>query len=516
MPPPERIGRYRVAGELGQGAMGTVYRAVDDVLEREVAVKVMSRSAADADARARFMREARAAAKLQHPNIVVIYELGEHMGAPFMALELLDGVDLQRAIRSGLRPDPKATVPLVLQLLAGLGHAHEHGIVHRDVKPSNLFLPLGRPAKILDFGVARLSGVGTHTGTGAMVGTPNYMSPEQVSSGELDGRSDLFSAGLILYELVTGEKAIQADSVISAIYRILHETPDLSVLPSGPGWPALRAVLERALAREPDARYPDARTMARELAQALVELGGTVDPLAPADRALIDRPKPRPKPAVMPTPRPVATPRPGAPGPLSGNRPLPPTTVAPLPSRGSWRGVAFGGTVVLAIAAAGWLALARRVVPGPSPAAAPTAPVPPSLAPEPQPSTSEATASQRPSPRSGPSPAAASPAEPRPREVPATDAERLARARDLIGRSRWAEALAEARAVLDHEPTNAEAASLAEQAEAETVIEDCLSKARAALRAGDRERALDEVRRGFAVRKDDPRLLALHREAVQQ
>ena len=171
---PERIGRYQVLGELGQGAMGTVYRGRDEMLDRDVAVKVMSKGLADADARARFLREARAAAKLQHPNIVVIYELGEHEGAPFMVLELLEGVDLQRAIDGGIRPDPRATLPVVLQLLAGLGHAHEHGIVHRDVKPSNVFLPFGRPAKIMDFGVARLAGLGTTT-AGVVVGTPNYM-----------------------------------------------------------------------------------------------------------------------------------------------------------------------------------------------------------------------------------------------------------------------------------------------------------------------------------------------------
>ena len=120
---PERIGRYQVLGELGQGAMGTVYRGRDEMLDRDVAVKVMSKGLADADARARFLREARAAAKLQHPNIVVIYELGEHEGAPFMVLELLEGVDLQQAIDGGIRPDPRATLPVVLQLLAGLGHA---------------------------------------------------------------------------------------------------------------------------------------------------------------------------------------------------------------------------------------------------------------------------------------------------------------------------------------------------------------------------------------------------------
>ena len=295
---PERIGRYQVLGELGQGAMGTVYRGRDEMLDRDVAVKVMSKGLADADARARFLREARAAARLQHPNIVVIYELGEHEGAPFMVLELLEGVDLQRAIDGGIRPDPRATLPVVLQLLAGLGHAHEHGIVHRDVKPSNVFLPSGRPAKIMDFGVARLAGLGTTT-AGVVVGTPNYMSPEQVAAGELDGRSDLFSAGLILYELVTGEKAFQADSLVSIMYKILHEAPDLGLIPDGRQWERLRAVLARALARKASDRYPDARAMSAELGQALSDLGGTLDWSAPADQALLVRPKPTLRSAPM-------------------------------------------------------------------------------------------------------------------------------------------------------------------------------------------------------------------------
>src|SRR5262245_33182093 len=141
--------------------MGVVYRGRDEGLERDVAVKVMSLGlGTDPDARARFRREAQSAARLQHPNIVTIYELGEHEGAPYMAMELLEGLDLQQAIQAGLRPAPRVTLPIVLQLLAGLGHAHDHGIVHRDVKPSNLYLPRGRPAKIMDFGIARLAASG--------------------------------------------------------------------------------------------------------------------------------------------------------------------------------------------------------------------------------------------------------------------------------------------------------------------------------------------------------------------
>ena len=536
MSAPERIGRYLILDELGQGAMGTVYRARDESLDREVAVKVMSRGLAEADGRTRFQREARAAARLQHPNIVVVYELGEHQGAPYMVLELLDGVDLQHAIESGIKPDPRFTLPIVLQLLAGLGHAHEHGIVHRDVKPSNVFLPLARPAKIMDFGVARLAGLGTTT-AGTVVGTPNYMSPEQASGGEVDGRSDLFSTGLILYELVTGEKAIRADTIVAVIYKIMNETPDLSQLPEGARWARLRAVLERALARQPAQRYADARAMAADLSQALVDLGGTVDPTAPADQILLVRPKlggtraPTPA-ASAPAPR-AARPQPTGPAPRREERP----TAPPAPTLGRPLLVGAATVALLGAAVGGWLLFGpgagRRDGTGPSPAV--EAPVSPTLPAAPTdrptdlprsrlagtplvpPGTPASTPSPAPPGTPTPTPATAAAAATPPTPAPGLDADaRLARARDAVTRGRWSEALAEARAVLDRQPTNTEATALAQRAEEEVVIEECLKNARAAIAAGDRERALEELRRGSLIRKNDPRLLEVFREAAQQ
>jgi len=524
---PERIGRYQVLGELGQGAMGTVYRGRDEMLDRDVAVKVMSKGLADADARARFLREARAAARLQHPNIVVIYELGEHEGAPFMVLELLEGVDLQRAIDGGIRPDPRATLPVVLQLLAGLGHAHEHGIVHRDVKPSNVFLPFGRPAKIMDFGVARLAGLGTTT-AGVVVGTPNYMSPEQVAAGELDGRSDLFSAGLILYELVTGEKAFQADSLVSIMYKILHEAPDLGLIPDGHQWERLRAVLQRALAREASARYPDARAMSAELGQALTDLGGTLDWSAPADQALLVRPKPtlRSAPTLEGARLAGAAPRPPAHRPEPG-RPSPPAPAAK--ARRPALAASLGGIALVALVATGtwvWLhpaAAKAPPLPSSSPSSSPTS-RPLASPPEAFAATPEAS----PTVPARPPLTLTPPLTPVPTPTPtvAPDApvsaaglsteERLLRAEDFVVRGRWAEALAEARAALASAPRNARATALAQRAEEEQVIEACLQNARAALKEGDRERAEQEVRRGFVIRKSDPRLLALFKEVMQQ
>ena len=507
---PARIGPYRVLSMLGRGAMGVVYRARDPGLDRDVALKVMAVGNAGAEGRERFLREARSVARLQHPNIVIIYELGEHDGAPFMAMELLEGVDLQRAIAAGLRPDPRATLPVVLQVLAGLGHAHEHGIVHRDVKPSNVFLPRGHPAKVMDFGVARLAAGATAVGT--MVGTPNYMSPEQVRTGLVDGRSDLFSAGLILYELVTGEKAYQADNVASLLYMIAHEEPALGRLPAGPQWQGLRNVVARALARQPDERYPDAHAMSTDLARALDDLGGPA-PGAPAWDSMR-----APRAATPPAPAPAAPPAP-----------------APVETSRRVALAALAVAVAALIAGAGFFLSTRPRTGGEPPAGGPTpaptataeaaAPVSsppgtPSPVPTPTPASEPAPVADArpasPSPRASseralPPSAAAGEAEAR----PGADAARLEKANDLFDRGRYTAALAEARAVLRRNPGNAEARALVEDAEAAVVVEERIKKAREALRKGDRETALQEVRAGLAVAPSDARLLALFKESTR-
>jgi serine/threonine protein kinase len=508
---PERIGRYRVLGLLGEGAMGVVYRGRDDILEREVALKLMSATlVAEPGSRERFLREARAVARLQHPNIVTIYELGDHESSPFIAMELLEGVDLQRAIEAGIRPDPRGTLPIILHLLAGLGHAHEHGIVHRDVKPSNLFLPRGRPAKIMDFGVARLGQAATSTGL--VVGTPNYMSPEQVRGQSVDGRSDLFSAGLILYELVTGEKAYRADSVVSIMYKIAHQDPDLTLLPRGADWEGLRGTITRALARDPAQRFPDARSMAAEVAAALQAFGGSLDGAMASDLGLMVRVTPRPQPAPDFSHEPTfAESVPTQPPPLSPRR------------RSLWLPIAGGGAAAAAVLAA---VLALR--PGPEPAsgvrqaATPTTtapapsrhPTPASTAPSSPPS---APPSARPSPASpAPSPAvAAPPVEPTPPPEVFPQNASIEKASDLLEKGRFAAALVEAKAVLRREPGNAEAREVAEEAEAGIVIETRIRNAREALKRGDKEAAIEEIRAGLAVRATDARLIALFREATQ-
>ena len=382
----------------------------------------------------------------------------------------------------------------------------------------------------MDFGVARLAGHGQSTGSGVVVGTPNYMSPEQVQGGDIDGRSDLFSVGLILYELATGEKAFKADTVVAVVFKILHEDVDLGLVPAGPRWEKLRQVIRRALAREREERYPDALGMSADLGLALQDLGGSVDPTAPADMALLVRPSlpPPPPPAPAQTSQssaPTATLRtPRAPSlrpRASSGTPRPPRKPAPPRSR-----VALGLAWIFSLGAvgllafAGWLALSSGPKPWSDPApAAPTpaspAPTPAPVAPthEPMPTPPEpspaTTASATPEPTPPPTP------EPTPTPV-LSPGERLARASDLVDQGRFSQALAEARAVLREDPTNREATVLAQAAEEAVVIEECLANARKALTAGDRDRALAEVRRGLIINPSDGRLLELHGEVTRE
>jgi hypothetical protein len=560
---PTKIGRYRVLGELGRGAMGVVYRGLDETLDREVALKVLSAAhASDREARARFLREGRAAGRLQHPNIVTIFELGEHEGDPFMAMELLEGCDLQQAIHEGLRPDPRATLPIVLQVLAGLGHAHEHGIVHRDIKPSNVFLPRGLSAKITDFGIARLStaNVGpAMTGTGMVVGTPHYMSPEQVKGARVDARSDLFSTGLILFELVTGEKAYAGDSIVSVLFRIVQGPPDLGLIPRAPEWARLRAVLQRALAGEPGERHPDAASMAVELEDALRDLGGAAGHTA--DRAILRTPRggtPRTEalsslaaaqdwpaadtPAAGPTELGETCGTPKAqdtawPAEIETTAPRPGTAVRPR----SRAPLLLGGlAAVAALGTIGWWGW-RALTPKPrlaNASAALTVGLPEPARHEPSPGASASaarplntppTARAAAEPTPAPSPILAASATrsetPRPvlaAKVPALHVaerepalgveERLARGDLLFEQGRFARALAEARAVLQREPGNAQARALVEDSEAAIAVETALKNAREAMKRGDRAAALGHVRNGLAVSATDSRLIALFRE----
>ncbi len=265
-----RIGKYDIVKPLGKGAMGIVYLAHDTVLERDVALKVMVASIADdPELKTRFEREAKAVARMTHPNVVNVFDLGSHTdGSPFIAMELLKGMDLQKAVRT---PPPMALerkVNIIVQVLAGLAHAHQAGIVHRDIKPANIFINQDGTVKIMDFGVARLT-TASMTGTGNIVGTADYMSPEQVKGAKVDGRSDLFSVGCMLYELLAGRRPFHSDNLMAIFYKITHEEPNFDLIPEGAEYDALMPVLKKSLAKTLDERYQTAYDFAVDLREFL-------------------------------------------------------------------------------------------------------------------------------------------------------------------------------------------------------------------------------------------------------
>ncbi|HVC65763.1 MAG TPA: serine/threonine-protein kinase, partial [Candidatus Dormibacteraeota bacterium] len=258
---------------LGKGAMGVVYHAHDSLLDRDVALKVMLRQfAADPEQKHRFEREARAVAKLMHPNVVLVFDLGYHTDrSPYIAMELLKGQDLLQALRLGIPLPLDRKVSIILQVLDGLAHAHQTGIVHRDVKPANIFICEDGTVKIMDFGVARFTAA-TVTATGIVLGTANYMSPEQVEGVKVDGRSDLFSVGSVLFELVVGRKPFQAESLMKTLFKIAHDEPSYT-LPAGAENEALLPILQKALSKKVEERYQTGADFALALRQYLMTAG---------------------------------------------------------------------------------------------------------------------------------------------------------------------------------------------------------------------------------------------------
>ena len=220
---PQAIDRYRVRERLGQGGMGALFLALDPAIDRLVAIKVLRVD--NPDVRERFQREARLAARLQHPNIVTVYDVGEHDGQPFIAMEYIPGETLAELIRRRAPLDTRQRVELVIEICSGLAFAHKHGIVHRDIKPANLILSRdSNILKILDFGIARAGESGL-TQVGMVIGTPNYMSPEQVRGDAIDHRSDIFAVGLVLYELLVYRQAFEAETQPAVLMKILSDQP---------------------------------------------------------------------------------------------------------------------------------------------------------------------------------------------------------------------------------------------------------------------------------------------------
>jgi eukaryotic-like serine/threonine-protein kinase len=261
----EKVGKYKILGKLGQGGMGVVYKALDPLLERIVALKTInSNFDSEPDLRVRFFREGRSAASLSHKNIITIYDLGEDNGMAYMAMEFLEGEDLRRKIHEGKLRSLDEKLAVMMELCEGLAHAHSRGIIHRDIKPANVFITDSGLVKILDFGLARMAN-SELTRSGAAIGSPSYMSPEQVLGETVDRRTDVFSAGALFYELLTYHKPFDANSVPATIVKILQEEPEPieRVAPSVD--PGLVEIVRRALAKDVRARYQDVELMLRDL-----------------------------------------------------------------------------------------------------------------------------------------------------------------------------------------------------------------------------------------------------------
>jgi eukaryotic-like serine/threonine-protein kinase len=258
----ETLGRYKILGTIGQGAMGTVYKAVDPMIDRVVAIKTVNLGLNRAEIEEyelRFQQEIKAAGRLNHPNIVTIYDVGRTDEMAYMAMEFLEGKELKDILAEGEIPEVASTVDWIGQIAQGLGFAHEHEVVHRDVKPSNIMLVRGGLAKITDFGIARVPSSAVKTMTGLILGSPRYMSPEQVIGRDLDNRTDIFSLGVVLYEALTGKPPFDGENVNAIMYATVNNAPPP---PSGLNSQVpqmLDLIVAKALAKMPDERY---RTMA--------------------------------------------------------------------------------------------------------------------------------------------------------------------------------------------------------------------------------------------------------------
>lgn len=275
--------RYRLDAVLGRGAMGVVYKAYDSVIDRPVAIKVIHTDLLDGEEKAEFLaffkREAQAAGRCMHARIVTIYDFSDAGECPFIAMEFVEGETLHALLRREKRLAVAVATAIVLQVLDGLGYAHRMQVVHRDIKPSNIMLQRGGEVKITDFGVARV-GLGAATQAG-MVGTPSYMSPEQLTGGAVDGRSDLFATGAMFYEMLTGAKPFPGGHAGEIAAMVLHGDPaDPAQLGVTLPW-ALESVLRRAMAKPAAERFQSAEDFARSLRLAVDDEPATPIPLRP-------------------------------------------------------------------------------------------------------------------------------------------------------------------------------------------------------------------------------------------
>ncbi|MBV9342238.1 MAG: serine/threonine protein kinase, partial [Acidobacteria bacterium] len=269
---PTRIGKYDVVDVIGRGGMGIVFKGRDPHLDRLVAIKMMTASFSDhPDLLKRFYREAQSTASLQHRNIVTVYELGDQDGSPYLVMEYLDGESLDSILCADRQLTLSEKIHLVLEICQGLSYAHQRGVVHRDIKPANVMVSKPAGVKIVDFGIAHF-GDANVTLTGQIVGSISYMSPEQVNGRPVDARTDIFSTGIVLYQLLTSALPFDGDNAASTLLKIVHEPhpPLKNFLSNYP--PELDGIIERALAKDRNDRYASADQLALDLGQVQAQL----------------------------------------------------------------------------------------------------------------------------------------------------------------------------------------------------------------------------------------------------
>lgn len=424
------VGAYRVTAKLGEGGMGAVYRARDEMLQRPVALKVLRPELASERAIVdRFRTEAVALARLNHPNIATVYGLIEQHGELFMVMEFVEGRTVEAVLASQGRLPVGEAVRVGRAVLDALEHAHGMGVIHRDLKPANLMLTRSGLVKVMDFGIARLAGTSRHTEYGRIVGTPLYMSPEQLRGEEVDPRSDVYALGIVLYELLTGQEAFQADSDYEMLLAQVSRMParPLDLRPDLP--PALDAVVMQALCKVRADRFPSAAAFRRALAPFDAPVGESTG--TPVETAATAPPTRLAEPVWMPPPPTRIA--------ASGGAPISPTRIAAvggaLAPIGAWlrRYLSNGPRRYAAGAAAALLVvlMIRGVAGGkPAPAAVAMEEVLPTLAPEPESGGGPGSGSPDPGFTDRPIvppppivtglvPAAPPPASPRPRPTPA-------------------------------------------------------------------------------------------------
>jgi serine/threonine-protein kinase len=325
--------RYRVEARIGSGGMAEVFRGVDPVLNRTVAIKtLLPQFARDAGFVARFRREAQAAARLNHPNIVGVYDTGADGDTQFIVMEFIEGRTLADLLASGRRPSPMQAVELAERVTVALAAAHAQGIVHRDIKPANIMVTRDGQVKVMDFGIARVQTVETAPQTSSVLGTPTYLSPEQAQGQPVDARSDLYSLGVVLYELLAGRPPFTGDSPVAIAYKQVNETPPPPSQLNPDVTPRLDAVVMKALAKNPANRYQTAAELRADLQRVRTNQEVEATPLLVAGGD-----------ATQVIARPQAT------------QVLPPTEEPDGSGRKVWLGVLIGVLIVAILAGAGYL-----------------------------------------------------------------------------------------------------------------------------------------------------------------